>query len=69
MTQQLSVPHGGELVDIIVNEEQATELKDRSREWVSWDLTERQLCDIELLLNGGFSPLTGFMNRDDYTQV
>ena len=69
MTQQLSVPHGGELVDIIVNEEQATELKDRSREWVSWDLTERQLCDIELLLNGGFSPLTGFMNRDDYTSV
>lgn len=31
-----------------------------------WDLTARQLCDIELLLNGGFWPLTGFLNRRDY---
>jgi sulfate adenylyltransferase len=35
----------------------------------SWDLTERQLCDLELLINGGFSPLTGFMNKGDYDSV
>jgi len=35
----------------------------------SWDLTDRQLCDLELLLNGGFSPLTGFMNQSDYDSV
>lgn len=29
-------------------------------------LTERQLCDLELILNGGFSPLEGFMNQKDY---
>src|SRR6266705_5308519 len=35
----------------------------------SWNLTERQLCDLELLLNGGFWPLTGFMNQLDYDSV
>ncbi|MEM8689253.1 MAG: adenylyltransferase, partial [Pseudomonadota bacterium] len=35
----------------------------------SWDLTERQLCDIELLLNGAFAPLTGFLGKDDYAGV
>ena len=69
MAKQLSVPHGGELVDIVVDEEEAAELKAQSREWPSWDLTDRQLCDIELLLNGGFSPLRGFMTREDYDSV
>src|SRR3990167_7374699 len=32
-------------------------------------LTSRQLCDLELILNGGFSPLQGFMNRADYESV
>lgn len=32
-------------------------------------LTQRQLCDLELILNGGFAPLTGFMNRQDYENV
>jgi len=35
----------------------------------SWTLTPRQLCDIELLLNGGFAPLKGFMNQADYDSV
>lgn len=35
----------------------------------SWDLTPRQLCDIELLLNGAFAPLTGFLNQADYQSV
>ncbi|MFP4177051.1 MAG: bifunctional sulfate adenylyltransferase/adenylylsulfate kinase [Planctomycetota bacterium] len=69
MTRHLSTPHGGELVDPLVDDDRASELKERSTDWASWDLTERQLCDIELLLNGGFSPLEGFMTRDDYTGV
>ena len=32
-------------------------------------LSERQLCDLELLLTGGFSPLTGFMSKEDYDGV
>ncbi|HWF91933.1 MAG TPA: hypothetical protein VN684_06595, partial [Terriglobales bacterium] len=65
----LIAPHGGELVDLIVSSEKATELKSHSREWPSWDLTARQICDLELLMSGGFSPLRGFMNRADYEGV
>jgi sulfate adenylyltransferase len=61
--------HGGELVQLIVSAERGTELKAHSREWPSWDLTARQVCDLELLLSGGFSPLRGFMNRADYEGV
>jgi sulfate adenylyltransferase len=68
-TSHLVTPHGGELVDLIVGPEEASELKAHSREWPSWDLTPRQLCDLELLLSGGFSPLAGFMNKADYESV
>jgi len=68
-TSHLISPHGGELVDLIANPERAAELKSHSREWPSWDLTPRQICDLELLLSGGFSPLRGFMNRKDYECV
>jgi sulfate adenylyltransferase len=40
-----------------------------ARDAVSWDLTPRQVCDIELLLNGAFSPLTGFLGKADYDGV
>jgi sulfate adenylyltransferase len=56
-------------VHSIVDESRAAELQAESRDWPSWDLTSRQLCDLELLLNGGFSPLRGFMNRKDYESV
>jgi sulfate adenylyltransferase len=68
-TSHLVPPHGGELVDLIVAPQRAEELKAHSREWPSWDLTPRQLCDLELLLSGGFSPLRGFMNKADYEGV
>lgn len=35
----------------------------------SWDLSARQLCDLELLMNGGFAPLEGFLNHGDYDRV
>jgi sulfate adenylyltransferase len=53
----------------MVSAERSAELKSHSREWPSWDLTARQLCDLELLLSGGFSPLRGFMTRADYEGV
>jgi sulfate adenylyltransferase len=40
-----------------------------SREWPSWDLRPRQLCDLELIMNGGFAPLAAFMGRRDYESV
>ena len=45
------------------------QLRDSSRDWPSWDLSPRQVCDLELLLNGGFSPLTGFLGKADYERV
>jgi sulfate adenylyltransferase len=68
-TSHLIPAHGGELVDLIASPERSAELKSHSREWPSWDLTPRQLCDLELLLSGGFSPLRGFMKRADYERV
>jgi sulfate adenylyltransferase len=68
-TSHLIPAHGGELVQLIVSAERAAELKAHSREWPSWDLTARQVCDLELLLSGGFSPLRGFMTRADYEGV
>ena len=49
--------------------ERVSELKAESVAWPSWDLTPRQICDLELLLNGGFSPLRGFMSRADHETV
>ncbi len=65
----ITPPHAGTLVDLLVGPRRATELQDESRPWPSWDLTPRQLCDLELLANGGFSPLRGFMARADYESV
>jgi len=69
MTSHLIAPHGGELVQLQVPAARAVELKAHSKDWPSWDLTARQLCDLELLMSGGFSPLRGFMNRSDYEGV
>ncbi|WMS87298.1 bifunctional sulfate adenylyltransferase/adenylylsulfate kinase [Pleionea litopenaei] len=65
----LNAPHGGELVDLIASEQQLEGLKSEAGNLASWDLSHRQLCDIELLLNGGFSPLNGFMTESDYQSV
>ncbi len=69
MTDHLIPPHGGTLVNLGIDSDRASELKQASRDWESWDLTPRQVCDLELLLNGGFSPLTGFMALTDYEGV
>lgn len=66
MADHLNPPHGGTLVNLIAAPERVTEMHAQSRDWPSWDLTPRQVCDLDLLLNGGFSPLKGFMNQADF---
>jgi len=44
-------------------------LKKKSINYPSWILTDRQICDLEMILNGGFFPLSGFLGKDDYESV
>jgi sulfate adenylyltransferase len=63
----LPQPHGGVLKDLIARDApRRKELLEESEKLPALVLTDRQLCDLELILNGGFSPLEGFMNEKDY---
>ncbi len=66
MMNRLVAPHGGELTDLMADAERQAILKDLSLHIPSITLSENQICDLELLLNGSFSPLTGFMTQTDY---
>ena len=61
--------HGGSLVDLYLTEGEAEREQQRAGDYPAWDLTPRQLCDLDLLTNGGFSPLTGFHTQDEYESV
>lgn len=66
----MPAPHGGELKDLVTRDYfKRASLKQEAASLSRWVLTERQLCDIELILNGGFSPLDGFLSQDDYDRV
>ena len=62
-------PHGGQLVDLYLPERQADEEKISAKDYPSWDLTARQICDLDMLMNGAFSPLEGFLGQEDYESV
>ena len=62
-------PHGGVLKELFLGESAADEEAVTARDYKSWNITERQHCDLELLLNGSFSPLEGFLKRQDYESV
>ncbi|EGG10761.1 uncharacterized protein MELLADRAFT_33800 [Melampsora larici-populina 98AG31] len=63
-------PHGGILCDLHSRDSSIrSELLTESKNLPSLILSERSLCDLELIMNGGFSPLKGFMNQEDYHSV
>jgi sulfate adenylyltransferase len=63
-------PHGGILKDLLARDApRHDELEAQAAKLPAVVLSERQLCDLELILNGGFSPLEGFMNEKDYNGV
>ena len=65
----MSLPNLAPIPELYVSHESAQKLKIEAGNLVSWDLTPRQICDLELLMNGGFNPLKGFLSEEDYNCV
>ncbi len=55
--------------ELYVSYDSAQKLKVDAGDLLSHDLTPRQICDLELLMNGGFNPLKGFLSQEDYESV
>ncbi len=66
---QLISPYKGRLANLLLGGTKAEDLKKISSTFQSVTLTQRQLCDLELLVTGALSPLTGFMNQSNYESV
>jgi len=65
----LIAPFGGALVNLVSNSEQVDDLKAHASKLDSIQISDRSLCDLELLAQGGFSPLDRFMGQADYQRV
>src|SRR5512146_1282149 len=65
----LIAPYGGKLVNLLVDAQEREELLARASQLSSIKITMRNLCDLELLATGGFSPLNIFMGKADYERV
>ncbi|ODV88398.1 hypothetical protein CANCADRAFT_146033 [Tortispora caseinolytica NRRL Y-17796] len=65
-----NTPHGGVLKDLFARDAaKHDELLNEAQSLPKLKLSDRQLCDLELILNGGFSPLEGFLSEKDYIGV
>src|SRR5919197_4750760 len=66
---RLIAPFGGRLVDLVMPAAALDDLKAYANRLPSLQLSERSVCDLELLSTGAFSPLDRFMNREDHERV
>ena len=62
-------PYGGCLVVLIPTDEKSAVLHRRAGDLPSIQISARAVCDLELIANGAFSPLEGFMGQKDYESV
>ena len=65
----MTQPNLAPIPELYVSADSAQKLKVEAGNMPSWDLTPRQICDLELLMNGGFYPLKGFLTEADYNSV
>ena len=57
------------ITELFVPNNQVKDLKNQAGQFLSWNLTPRQICDLELIMNRGFYPLDGFLSQKDYEEV
>ncbi len=69
MTDSLILPHGGTLTINMADEAERIELQARAKSLPRITVGSRQLADLEMLAIGAYSPLSGFMNQNDYIGV
>ncbi|MDX6305172.1 MAG: sulfate adenylyltransferase [Blastocatellia bacterium] len=62
-------PYGGKLVDLLVPQEERDELKAFASRLPSIQISERSVCDLELIACGAFSPLDRFVGKDDHQRI
>ena len=62
-------PYGGEIVNLLAHPEERDRLKDYAARLPSIHLSDRAVCDLELLVTGGFSPLDRFLGCNDHERV
>ena len=68
-TKKLISPYGGKLVDLLTPAEELPDLKALASDLPTVRISERSVCDLELLATGAFSPLETFMGEEDYQRV
>ncbi len=66
---KLIAPYGGKLVNLVAEGKEREALLAKAAQLPSIKITNRNLCDLELIATGGFSPLTTFMGKADYDRV
>ena len=66
---QLIAPYGGHLINLLAEPARADALRQEAFSLPSLDLDWRQLCDLEMLMTGAYSPLTGYMTRSQCEKI
>ena len=68
-THTLIAPHGGKLILNLASDRELVALREYAISLPQIQVSSRQLADLEMLANGAYSPLNGFMKRNDYVGV
>jgi sulfate adenylyltransferase len=69
INHNLISPYGGKLINLLVDPQESEALLEEANRYPSIQISDRNLCDLELLATGGFSPLDRFMGQADYQRV
>ena len=62
-------PHGGKLINGILSHSQSKEIKNKKNEYFTLVLDEEQVKDVKNIARGVYSPLDGFLRKDDFECV